>query len=145
LISVLVFNVADALARNRWRATISTVVATVAAALLARSARGAWHRVVVVEPENDAMLRRRHRRVLRNSAVIILLLLTSAAIVGTAIGQSGAEALQLATDLERMTTVGNRISNARSAVEATITSHTEMYKAIAPRARTGLHFAAAEN
>ena len=40
LVSVLVFNVAQALARNRWEATISTAVATVGAALLARSARG---------------------------------------------------------------------------------------------------------
>lgn len=132
LISVLVFNVAQALARNRWEATISTVAAAVAAAVLARSARGAWRRVVAVEPETDVLLRGRHRRVLRNSAVITLLFFTGAAAVGAAIGQSRDEAVQLAADLERMTTVGNRISKARSAVEATIASYVQMYKAIAP-------------
>ena len=131
-ISVLVFNAANALARNHWEATISTVVATVAAALLAQSAWGAWRRVLAVEPETDAVLRRRHRRVLRNGAVIVLLFFASAAIVGTAIGQSRAEAVQLAADLERMTTIGNRISKARKAVEATIRSYVQMYKAIEP-------------
>jgi hypothetical protein len=132
LLSVSVFNVAEALARNRWEATISTVVATVAAALLARSARGAWRRVVGIEPETDVSLRRRHRRVLWNGVVIVLLFFTGAAAVGAAIGQSRAEAIQLAADLEHMSTVGNRISKARSAVEATITSYVQMYKAITP-------------
>lgn len=131
-ISVVVFNVADGFARNRWEATISTVVATVAAVLLARSARGAWRRVVAVEQEADAMLKRRHRRVLRNSAIIVLLFFTSAAIVGAAIGQNRAEAVQLAADLDRMNTVGDRISKARSAVEATIPSYVQMYKTIEP-------------
>jgi zinc-ribbon domain len=131
-VSVVVFDVADGLARNRWDATISTVVATVAAVLLARSARGAWRQVVAVEPETDAMLRRLHRRVLRNSAIIILLFFTSAAIVGAAIGHNRAEAVQLAADLDRMNTVGGRISKARSAVEATIPSYVQMYKTIEP-------------
>ena len=86
--SVVVFNVADGLVRNRWEGTISTVIATVAGALLARGARVAWRRVLAVEPETDAMLKGRHRHVLRNSAVIITLFLTSAAIVGAAIGQA---------------------------------------------------------
>jgi hypothetical protein len=131
-ISVVVFNVADGLARSLWDATISTVIATVVAVLLARSARRAWRRVVAVEPEADAMLKRRHRRVLRNSAIIVLLFFTSAAIVGAAIGQNRAEAVQLAADLDRMNTVGDRISKARSGVEATIPSYVQMYKTIEP-------------
>jgi hypothetical protein len=127
---VVVFNVADEFVRNRWEATISTVVATVVAVLLARSALGAWRRVIAVEPETDAILKRRHRRVLRNGAIIILLFFTSAAIVGAAIGQNRAEAVQLSADLDRMNTVGDRISKARSAVEATIPSYVQMYKTI---------------
>jgi hypothetical protein len=50
--------------------------------------------------------------------------------VGAAIGQSRDEAMHLAADLERMTIVGNRISKTRSAVEATIASYVQMYKAI---------------
>ncbi len=57
---------------------------------------------------------------------------TGAAAVGAAIGQSRAEAIQLAADLHHMTAVGNRISKARSAVEATIASYVQMYTAIAP-------------
>jgi hypothetical protein len=129
-ISVVVFNIADAFARNRWEATISTVIAAVAAALLTPTTRGAWRRVVAVEPATDPMLRRRHRRVLRNSAVIILLFFTSAAIIGAAIGQSRAEAEQLAADFKRMSAVGKRISSARNAVEATIPSYVQMYKTI---------------
>jgi hypothetical protein len=131
-ISVVVFNVADGFTRKHWEATISTVVATVAAALLARSALGAWRRVVAVEPETDVVLRHRHRRVLRNSAIIILLFVTSAAIVGAAIGQNRVDGAQLAADLERMSTVGDRISKARNAVEATIPSWVQMYKTIEP-------------
>ena len=132
LISVVVFNVADGFARNRWQATILTAVAMVVAALLARSARCAWRRVTSIEPETDAMLKRRHRRVLRNSAIIVLLFFTSAAIIGAAIGRNRAEAVQLAADLEQLSTVGDRISKARSAVEATIPSYVQMYKTIEP-------------
>ena len=132
LMSVLVFNIGHAFSRHRWEATISTIVAMVLAALLARSARGAWHRIIAVEPENDSLLRLRHRQILRKSAVIIVLLFASAAIVGIAIGQSRAEAVQLGADLQQLTTVGGRISKARSAVQATIASYVEMYKAIEP-------------
>ncbi len=130
LFSVVIFNVADALVRNRWETTISTVIAAVGAVLLARSARGAWRRVVGVEPETDTILRSRHRRVLRNSAIITILFLTTAAIVGAAIGQNRTDAIQLAADLEQMKTVGDRISKARSVVEATIPSYVQMYKSI---------------
>jgi len=133
--SVVVFNIADWFTRNRWGATISTIVATVAAVLLARSAWGAWRQVVAVEPETEALLKRRHRRVLRNSAIIILLFFTTAAIVGAVIGQNRAEAAQLDADLDRMNTVGDRISKARDAVEATIPSYVHMYKIIEPAAR----------
>jgi hypothetical protein len=78
------------------------------------------------------MLKRRHRRVLRNSAIIILLLFTSAAIVGAAIGQNRAESVQLAADLGRMNTVGDRITKARNAVEANIPAYVLMYKTIEP-------------
>ncbi len=131
-ISVVVFNVAGGLARNHWEATVSTAVAAVAAILLARSAWSAWHRVVAVEPETDAMLKNRHRRVLRNSTIILLLFFSSAAIIGAAIGRSGAEAVQLAADQERIATVGERVSKARGAVEATIPSYVQMYKTIEP-------------
>lgn len=131
-ISVVVFNVADWFVRNHWGATISTAVATVAAVLLARSAWGAWRRVVAVEPETDSMLKLRHRRVLRNSTIIILLFFTSAALVGAAIGQNRAEAVQLAADLQQMRTIGGRISKARNAAEATVPSYVQMYKAIEP-------------
>ena len=132
LISALVFDVAEALVRNRWENTILAVAATLGAALLARSARAAWHRVVVIEPETDAMVKRLHRRVLRNSVIVSLLFFVSAAIVGAAIGKSRDEATRLTADLERMNTVGNRISKARNGVEATIASYAEMYKSIAP-------------
>jgi hypothetical protein len=130
--SVDVFNVTDAYARNHWGATPSTALATLAAVLMARSAWLTWHRVVAVEPETDAELRRRHRRMLRNSAIIILLFFTISGTVGAAIGQNRAEAVQLAVDLARMDAVGDRISKARSAVEATIPSYVQMYKTIAP-------------
>ena len=131
-ISPLVFNTAQAFARNRWDSTISIVVATTAAVLLARSAWSAWRRIVVAEPGEDDMLKRRHRRVLGTSGVILVLFFTASAIVGAAIGKSRVEAVQLSVDLERMTAVGNRISKTRSAVEATIASYIVMYKAIEP-------------
>ena len=131
-ISVVVFDVADGFARNRWDTTILTIVATVAAVPLTRSALSAWRRVTAVEPETDAMLKRRHRRVLRSSAIIILLFFAGAAIVGAAIGQNRAEAVQLTADLDRMNTVGTRISKVRNAVEATIPSYAQMYKTIEP-------------
>jgi hypothetical protein len=131
-ISAVIFNTAQAFARNRWESTISTVVATTAAVLLARSAWGAWRRIVVAEPEEGDMLKRRHRRVLGTSGVILVLFFTTSAIVGAAIGKSRVEAVQLSADLERMTAVGNRISKARSTVEVTIASYIVMYKAIEP-------------
>jgi hypothetical protein len=54
----------------------------------------------------------------------------TAAIGGSAIGQTRAEAVQLAADLDRMKTAGDRISKARNAVEATIPSYVQMYKTI---------------
>lgn len=132
LISVAVFNVADALARKRWEATTSTAVAMLAAILLARSARKTWGRVIAAEPKTDANLKRRHRNVLATGIVIVVLFFVVSAIVGTAIGQNGAEAAQLNADLEHMPAVGKRISKARTAVEATIPSYVQMYKAIEP-------------
>jgi hypothetical protein len=132
LISVLVFNIANAIALNRFEAALSTVVATIGAALLAHGACRTWRRLVAVEPEADAGQRLRHQRVLRSSAVIALLLWASAGIVGVAIGHSRAEAIQLAADLDEMANVGNRISKARNAVQATIASYVQMYRAIEP-------------
>jgi hypothetical protein len=132
LISVLVFNIAEAVVRKHWDNTGVTVMAVLGSGLLASSAGGAWRRVIAVEPEIDITLKRRHRRVLRNSVVISLLFFTSAALVGAAIGKSGEEAIQLAADLRRMNTVGDRISKARNGVEATIGSYVNMYKTIAP-------------
>jgi hypothetical protein len=131
-ISALVFNTAQAFARNQWESTISTVVATTAAVLLARGAWRAWRRIVVAAPGEDDTIKRRHRRLLGTSVVILVLFFATSAIVGAAIGKSRVEAVQLSSDLERMTTVGNRISKARSAVEATIASYIVMYKAIEP-------------
>jgi hypothetical protein len=132
LISVLVFDVAHALARSRWESTTSAVVAIVSVAFLAAFVRRAWRRVIVAEPAGDPMFARRHRRVLWTSTVIAMFFVSTAAVVGAAIGQSRAEAARLSSDVERMNTVGGRISRARNAVEHTIASYVQMYKAIEP-------------
>ena len=132
LLSVLVFNVAQAIVRNRLEYSIVNVMAALGGARLARSALVAWRRVVAAEPEMDATLKRRHQRVLRNGVIISLLFFTSAAMIGGAIGKSRDEAVQLAADLERVKTVGSLITKARTGVEATIASYVEMYKGIAP-------------
>jgi hypothetical protein len=59
-----------------------------------------------------------------------LLFLTTAAIVGNAIGNSGKEAVQMASDFRQMSRIGDRISQARNAVSRTIPAHLEMYKSI---------------
>ena len=132
LVSVMIFNVADALARQRWEATASTAVATLAAILLARSAWKAWGQVIQAETETDANLKRRHRNVLVTGLVIAVLFFIISATVGTAIGQNRVEASQLEADLGRMAAVGDRMTKTRSAVDATIPSYVQMYKAIEP-------------
>lgn len=132
LISLAIFNVADGLARNRWGATVSTAVAMLAAILLARSAQKTWRRVIAAEPKTGPNLKRRHRNVLATGVVIVVLFFVVSAIVGTAIGQNRAEAAQLNADLEQMAALGDRIRKSRSAVEPTISSYVQMYKAIEP-------------
>jgi hypothetical protein len=67
--------------------------------------------------------------------VIVLLFFFISAILGTVISQNGEEAARLSADLEHMSTLGDRISMARNAVEPTIPSHLRMYKAIEPDVR----------
>lgn len=123
----------DFLTRNRWKPTISNAVAVLAALFLARSAYNTWTQVLAAEP--DSSLKRRHRNVLATGLVIVLLFFFISAILGNVIGQNGEEAARLNADLEHMGTVGDRISKARNAAEATIPSHLRMYKTIEPDVR----------
>jgi hypothetical protein len=131
-VSLIVFNVAAAFTRNSWDSTISTSVATVAAVFLGLGAVRAWRQVVAVEPDTGTAAKQQHRRILRNSAIIISLFFVSAGIVGNMIGQNRAEAAELNADLEKMSTIGGRISKARNAVESTIPSYVQMYRIIEP-------------
>ena len=129
--AVSVFEVFNAIARQRWPMAVLMFIAIISTIFLGQSAWASWRRVLQLEAM-DPMTRRRPRRVLRTCIVIAVLFLTIAALLGKVIGQSGAEAAQLAADLKEMSTVGNRVSKARNAAEATIPSHVSMYKSIEP-------------
>jgi hypothetical protein len=123
---VVVFNIANDSARGYWRSTLSTAVASILAMVLSPLALNCWKRITIL-PDNEANHR---RKILTRSVVFALLFLTTAAIVGNAIGSSGKEAVQMASDSREMSQIGDRISQARSAVTQTIPSHLEMYKSI---------------
>ena len=131
LASVFVFEMADATTRGQWDNVPLALVGFVGAAMVALGARITWHRIAAVGSEGEIAPKRR-RRVMVTSSVIVIGLLAGAATVGSVIGQNRAEAIQLAADLKHMTEVGERISKARSAVEATVDSYVQMYKAIEP-------------
>jgi len=132
LFSVAVFNVADAFARKLWNSRTSTLVAILGGCLLIWPCWQVWKRLIAVEPETDLKLKSRHRNVIVTSVVFALIFFTISAIVGLVIGRNGAEITQLATDWNRETALARRISEARSAAEATVPSQITMYEKIEP-------------
>ena len=123
---VVVFNISNDSARGYWHSTFSTAVASVLAMVLIPFVLNCWRRMKILT-ENEA----NHRgKLLMRTVVFALLFLTTAAIVGNAIGNSGKEAVQMASDFRQMSRIGDRISQARNAVSRTIPAHLEMYKSI---------------
>jgi len=86
--------------------------------------------LIAAEPETDLKLKFRHRNVIVTSVVFALVFFAISAIVGVVIGRNGAEMTQLATDWNRMETLGRRISEARNAAKATVPSQIMMYEKI---------------
>jgi len=126
VVSVLAFDVGQALTRRTWESIAIDLVAMIGTAILVSKTRNTWRDIISIEPETE----KRHRRTLRNGTIIALLFFTAAALIGAGIGKNRDEAIQLSTDLEQMKTIGSRISKARNLVEASIPSYTRMYKSI---------------
>ena len=132
LLSVLAFDIGQGAVRNRWDSWLFDIPAVIGAALLIPQVLRAWRAVFLLDRDVVTVPKRRHQRVVRNSIIIALLFFAVAAGAGATIGKSREEALQFEADSEHMRTVGDRVSKARAAVEATIPSYVAMYTKIAP-------------
>ncbi len=132
LLSVVIFNAADAFARKRWNSRTSTLLATLGGCLLVGACWQAWKRLIAVEPETDLKLKFRHHNVIVTTVVFTLVFFAISATVGLVIGRNGAEMTQLATESNRMAALGRRISEGRNAAEATVPSQIMMYEKIEP-------------
>jgi hypothetical protein len=125
--SVVVFDIADDAARGHWSSTLSSIMAASILVFAVRRGVKCWRRLREADRENNSAY---GKKVLSRGIVFTLLFMSTAGIIGYAIGKSGNEAAQMGSDSRTMSLVGDRISHARSAVDTTITSHVEMYKAI---------------
>ena len=128
--SCAIFAAAHAFGHNDLgdAATVVLIVSLLATSVLAVSAIRAWRRIVA-----SAELKQRPRRVVIKAVVLALLLFTIFAVAGYTIGQNGAEAAQVTTDLAELQKVRDRVSKARSPNgSATIGWYIQMYKSIEP-------------
>jgi hypothetical protein len=127
LASLVVFNVADEAARGHWSSTLPSIVAALILLFVVGLVVKGWHRLRDTDRENNVSY---GKKILSRGVVFTLLFMFTAGIVGNAIGRNGDEAAQMASDFRTMSLVGDRISQARNAVDRTIASHVEMYKSI---------------
>jgi len=126
-LSVVAFNAAHNLGQGYWRVSAIAVVAGIAAIVLMLWMPRVWQRI---ETHPDEL--GHHKKLLWRSIFFVLLFMTTAIIVRLEIGKDGRATGQLEEDLQQMTFVGGRISEARSSVEPNVPSHIVMYKAIEP-------------
>lgn len=129
--SVIAFTLADGAARGQWTAAPVSVISTVLCLIfLSAAIRKAGNLRSMGGAHPDALLRR--RKLVRRSMFFAALFIGTAVLVGTQIGASGAETNNLISDIDQMSRLGDRISNARNAAERTVSAQVEMYKSIEP-------------
>lgn len=132
LLSVVVFNIGDAVARKYWRSSMSTLVALLGGSLLVWACWRAWRRIIDGEPESDLRTRFRHRDMIITSTVFAIFGLALSGVIGLVIGRNGAEMTKLVADSARLAVLSDEISEARNTAEATVPSHVVMYIKIEP-------------
>ena len=128
--SCAIFTVAHALGHNSLgdAATVFLIISFLTACLLALPVIRTWRRIVAT-----AELKQRPRRVVIKAAVLALVVFSIFASAGYTIGQNGAEAAQVISDLAELQTIGNRVSKSRSPNGTpTIAWYIQMYKSIEP-------------
>lgn len=84
----------------------------------------------MMSADPDVLLRR--RKLVRRSIFFAALFIGTAVLVGAEIGISGAETNSLLSDIDQMSRLGDRISNARNTAERTVPAQLQMYKSIEP-------------
>jgi hypothetical protein len=124
--SVFAFELAIGAAPGVHKLTVLSVAAVVAILLFGFSVRS-WRGLKATDDASNVNYR---RKLAYLGGIFAVLFLLAAALSGRAIGKSGSEAAQLASDFDTMSNLGDRISNARGAVDRTIESHLKMYKNI---------------
>jgi hypothetical protein len=89
-----------------------------------------WKLVKEREPRSEPNSRRRVRKTLVTSVIFVVLYLALAALLGSAIGQNRAEAIQLNSDLATQKELASRITKARTSVSGSIPAYVAMYRGI---------------
>jgi len=129
--SVTAFALADWVARGQRTSTPPIIASTIfCLLLLALAVRKAGRLRSIGASNVDVLLCR--RKLVRSSVVFAVLFLGTAALVGNGIGSSGAETNNLIADVNKMSQLGERVSNARNTAEQTVPAQVEMYKSIEP-------------
>jgi hypothetical protein len=135
LLSCAVFIIGYAFGADSWgdKATICLVASMLTGSAALIACRKMWHRIVAIEGVGNFILKRRRRRVLLKAAVFVLVFFGIFGFVGNVIGQNGAEAAQVKSDLLELKILGDRISRSRTPDgPAAIGWYVQMYRAIEP-------------
>lgn len=128
--SVIAFTLSDGVARGQWTAAPVSVISTVLCLVFLNTAIKKAASIRMMSADPDVLLRR--RKLVRRSIFFAALFIGTAVLVGAEIGISGAETNSLLSDIDQMSRLGDRISNARNAAERTVPAQLQMYKSIEP-------------
>jgi hypothetical protein len=124
--AVVVFIVADDVARTEWN-SIATII--IAAAICVFAVRTSMQTANAQSVHSEVFALNR-TKLLRRAWFFTLAFCAIAGIVGYEIGTSGIETSKLFADLKQMSSIGDRISQARNSAERTVGGQIVMYKSI---------------
>lgn len=132
LLSCAVFIAMYAPARNSWSALAISLlpIFSLLGLLLTILAGRTWLQIIRAEPPGNDFLKRRRRNVLVTATAVAVVFFSMAGVLGSTIGQNGAEEWQLESDISEMQSIGGRISKVRDSAESTIPSYVSVYESI---------------
>lgn len=125
--SVVAFNIADGAARDQWDHTASTTAAVAFFCLLGASVVRNWNKLKRNVPSETDVAR---KKLLTRSIVFGILFISTGALMGFAVGTSGAETNQFIADSHQAVQLADRISASRTSAARTVPAQLAMYKAI---------------
>jgi hypothetical protein len=129
MIAIVSFNIANDLERARWDSTISTGIAAILCVIFVFKAIGIWNKMATRGVTNEECVL--HRKKLLARCIFFGFLFIGAGVtIGAVIGTSGAQTNEFLADSERGGQLVDKISQARTSAERTISGQIAMYKLI---------------